>query len=188
MKINLGILSAGAAWLFTMPARADQAVSPDGRFKVKTNLSIEVVDASGTPVILLDKNAEAMKRVEVAWSADSQRMVVAEDIGRGSSILAAWRDGAAWHKAFQLDADREAIVRALQRHGAGRLVADQRSLGQWVSPEALTVKGQLTFSNGRRVAYAYTLKFASAPAPVQLDRGGYEEGAIKGTDYHITRQ
>jgi hypothetical protein len=184
MKIKLGILTACAALLLTVSVRALQTASPDGQFEVKTGpSSIEVLNASGEPVLLLQKRTIGNPRVEVAWSPDGRRVVVAENFPCGSEVLAAWREGNVWHRGLEGDEGLEGLGRALQRQGLGRVVAEHRTLKGWVSPDALEVTGEMTLSGGRRVAYAYTLRFVSAPG--HLDRGGYEEGVIKGTNYRL---
>jgi hypothetical protein len=45
------------------------------------------------------------------------------------------------------------------------------------------MEGELRFADGSRHAYRYTLEFVSRPTP--LERGGDEEGALIGTDYHF---
>jgi hypothetical protein len=95
----------------------------------------------------------------------------------------AWNDGSAWHKTLQTDE-----IPVTQLSGAaglsGRVVAEQRTLGEWTSPDALTVRGELTVSGGQTVAYAYTLGFVAGTGT--RDRGGYEEGVLRVTNYQVT--
>ena len=70
----------------------------------------------------------------------------------------------------------------LVTRSGGRLVSERRSLGHWLSEKAITMEGELYLSDGGRHAYRYTLEFESRPTP--LERGGDEEGAIVGTNYH----
>jgi hypothetical protein len=165
-----------------LPVWAKSIPSPDGRYRVQVGATVEVVDSSGQSVLLVDKDVAGVQRVEVSWSPDSSRVVVAENFGRGSGIFAAWREGPAWHKTLESDEDQAGVIKAAQRQGLGRLVADQRTLGNWVSTNALTVKGEMTFSGGKRAAYTYTLEFEASPRG-NLDRGGYEEGVIRGRNF-----
>ena len=187
MKFTRGFRLALAALLLSAwppTLRADVVGSPDRRFAVQVGSSVDVVDAEGQNEVRLVARVTGAQRVDVRWSPDSTRVVVAVDYPRGSGIFAAWNDGAAWHKT--LEPDELPVARVARAAGVtGRLVAEQRGLGDWVSPVALTVNGELAFSGGQKVAYAYTLAFvATAGTP---DRGGYEEGVLKGLSYRLVQ-
>jgi hypothetical protein len=169
---------AAAFLLSAFSVRAETVRSPDGRFAVETGRGIEVVDSTGQTVLGLVPSLNGANKVEVAWSPDSRRVVIATNAARGSGVMAAWREGAAWHKTVEPDSESgfDRLVR-----GHGRLVSEHRSLGGWVSADALTVTGALIFANGRREAYRYTLTFGAAPGG--LDRGGFQEGALRATNY-----
>jgi hypothetical protein len=180
MKTRLAILAAGL-WA-ALSTRAETAVaSPDGRFSVKAGPIIEVIDAAGQPLMLLDKDTANVRQLEASWSPDSQRVVLLEKTDRGSMVLAAWQTGSTWHKTLQTD-PMPGLPELVTR-SRSRLVSERRSLGRWLSEKAITMAGELRFADGSRHAYRYTLEFMSSPIP--LDRGDYEEGAIIGTDYQF---
>jgi len=178
MKTQL--LYAAASILLAVASQAKDVRSPDGRFAVRAEATISLVDASGTSILTLVRDTSGDAKVEVAWSPDSQHVVVVENSVSGSGIVAAWKDEA-WHKTIELDQDQEGIVQAEQAQFHGRLVAEHRKLTGWISPSEVAVKGEMTFSSGGKYAYGYTLVFG--PGPGRLDRGGYEEGELIGKDY-----
>jgi hypothetical protein len=134
-----------------------------------------------SPLIPLEKDTSRVRQLEVSWSPDSHRVVLLEKTARGSVVLAAWQTGAAWRKAFQTD-PMPGLTELVTRSGS-RLVSERRSLGHWLSEEAITMEGELRFADGSRHAYRYTLEFVARPTP--LERGGGEEGALIGADYHF---
>ena len=179
MKTQL--LYAAASILLAVATQAKDVRSPDGRFAVRAEATISLVDASGTSILTLVRDTSGDAKVEVAWSPDSHHVVVVENSMRGSGIVAAWKDEA-WHKTIELDQDQAGIVQAEQVQFHGRLVAEHRKLAGWISPIEVAVKGEMTFSSGGKYAYGYTLVFRRGPG--RLDRGGYEEGELVGKDYH----
>jgi hypothetical protein len=187
MRIQLGILTACAAWLLTVSAQAGSLPSPDGRYTLITQPIVQVVDSSGATVLVLDNDTAGVRHIESTWSPDSKRVVVAEDYDRGSGVLAAWRQGNAWHRAVESDSDVAPFLQGFERRGLGRLTSEHRGLAsEWDSDRAIGVHGELIFQGGRRVPYAYVLHFTAGGG--RLSRGGYEEGAIKGADYRVTRE
>jgi hypothetical protein len=72
---------------------------------------------------------------------------------------------------------------ARQGGASGRLSAEHRRLGEWLDPDRIAIRGELIFSQQKRVPYAYTLVFMDRPT--RLDPGGFEEGAVKGIGYHL---
>jgi hypothetical protein len=178
MKTQL--LYAAASILLAVASQAKDVRSPDGRFAVRAEATISLVDASGTSILTLVRDTSGDAKVEVAWSPDSHHVVVVENSVRGSGIVAAWKDEA-WHKTIELDQDQAGVVQAEQAQFHGRLVAEHRKLSGWISPSEVAVKGEMTFSNGGKYTYGYTLVFR--PGPGRLDRGGYEEGELIGKDY-----
>jgi hypothetical protein len=174
--------AAAVAAAFLLPAfsvRAETVRSPDGRFAIETGPGIEVVDSTGQTALSLVPSLNGANKVEVAWSPDSRRVVIATNAARGSGVMAAWREGAAWHKTVEPDSE-SGFDRLVKGHG--RLVAEHRSLGGWVSADALTVTGELIFASGRREAYRYTLTFVSSSS-AGLNRGGFEQGVLVGANY-----
>jgi hypothetical protein len=184
-KLFLGMCSAWL-WLHTTAASAGSLPSPDGRYTLITQPIVRVVDASGATVLVLDKDPRGVRHIESSWSPDGRRVVVAEDFDRGSAVFGAWRQGNAWHRAVQPDADGERFVQGLERQGLGGLKAEHAWLSEWVSADAIGIRGELIFGNGQRVPYAYTLRFVADSGP--LSRGGYELGVLKGTGYRITER
>ena len=186
MRLQKKILTAGALLGLLLSAKAGSLPSPDGRFTLVTLPYVRVVDASGATVLVLDRNTTGVRQLQSSRSPDGRRVVVVANFNRGSGLFAAWRQGSGWHRAVESGADGESFVQGFERQGLGRLVAERRSLGDWISPDAIGVQGELTFQNGQRVPYAYTLRFVSSSGP--LSRGGYEQGVLKGTGYRITER
>jgi len=179
MKTQL--LYAAASLLLAVASQAKDVRSPDGRFAVRAEATISLVDASGTSILTLVRDTSGDAKVEVAWSPDSHHVVVVENSARGSGIVAAWKDEA-WHKTIELDQDQAGIIQAQQAKFHGRLVAEHRKLDGWKSPSEILVQGDMNFSSGGNYHYGYTLAFRQVPG--RLDRGGYEEGQLIGKDYH----
>jgi hypothetical protein len=183
MKTTPTLFAAAVLLLAAFPSQARNINSPDHKFAIKADSTIELVDSSGQTILVLSKNTVGAKRVEIAWSPDSSKVAMAEDFARGSAIFAAWFDGVAWHKTLQSDSDQAGIVSLAQGQLGGRLVSEERTFGGWISSDALQVKGSMAFSSGKRVPYEYVLEFGSGPG--RLDRGGYEEGVIRGVRYQL---
>jgi hypothetical protein len=177
------LLTACAALLLLTPLSvwALETRSPDGEFDVKVGASVTLEDATGKTVLVLDRDTRGIRKIDLNWSDDSRKVVVVENAGRGSSVLAAWREGATWHKTLELDSDLAGVTARAQALRGGRLVSENRSAGQWISPNEVTIFGDMLFSSGAHAQYSYTLRFTTGPT--RIDRGGYEEGAIKGVNY-----
>jgi hypothetical protein len=166
----------------TLSASAETTFSPDGKHSISMEgKAIALVDSSGQTVLVLDKDVTGIRQLLVAWSPDSDRVVIAEDFDKGSGVFAAWRDGSAWLKSVQMDADAAPLIKSCERQTGGKLVSESRALGSWISAKAIKVDGLMTFSNSKRVKYSYTLEFR--PGLGQMDRGGYLEGVIVGGHY-----
>ena len=131
----------------------------------------------------LTNNLEGVQHVDAKWSQDSHLVVVVISYTRGSGVEAAYLDGSSWHKALQSDTDLPVDELARQAGASGRLVAQQCHLGDWLDSRRIAVSGELIFSGQKKVRYGYTLLFTGAPG--HLDPGGFEEGVIKGTGYHL---
>ena len=157
MKTQL--LYAATSILLAVASQAKDVRSPDGRFAVRAEATISLVDASGTSILKLVRDTSGDAKVEVAWSPDSHHVVVVENSVRGSGIVAAWKDEA-WHKTIELDQDQAGVVQAEQAQFHGRLVAEHRKLAGWMSPSEVMVKGEMTFSSGGKYTYGYTLVFS----------------------------
>jgi hypothetical protein len=183
MKIIL--ISIALVWLTTTAwTHAAGTESPDGQFLIRAGDSLVVQNAAGEPVLVLTKMGGA-KQVQVAWSPDSQRVVVITNFGEGSAVFGAWREGNTWHKTLELDSDLSPVTKAIQSNG-GRVVSESRSLGQWIARDAVTVRGEMISRGNKSWLYTYTLHFASGGSQsYTLDRGGYEEGALVGKDFQM---
>jgi hypothetical protein len=176
------ILTYAAAGMLAVSSEGKDVRSPDGRFAVRAEASISLVDSRGDQILTLVRDTTGDAKVEVAWSPDSRHVVVVENGERvGSGIVAAWKDDV-WHKTIELDSDAGALIQAQQARFHGRLVSEHRKLAGWVTPSEVAVQGDMTFSSGGQYHYGYTLAFR--PGPGRLDRGGYEEGELVGKDYH----
>src|SRR5689334_2054911 len=102
MKLQIQIM-CGALFIGALAARANTIPSPDGQYHVTTGRTVEVTDVTGQPVLELVRDTNGAKRIEVAWSPDSMRLVVVEDYARGSGVFAAWHAGSTWHKSIEDD-------------------------------------------------------------------------------------
>jgi hypothetical protein len=180
LKAKLTLLTSTLFSLASI-ASADTLPSPDGQYTLKTGQGIEITDSSGQPVLTLVDHLAGSDRLEVAWSADSKRVVVATNAGRGSAVLAAWHDGPAWHKTIEQEQDSARFVGWLKARVHSDIVSEHRELEGWTGPDALTVKCKVTFERGLSIQYQYLLTFTSSQ--VRLDRGGFEEGAVKASDF-----
>jgi hypothetical protein len=197
MKIKLFVL---VTICVSSLSQAKDVVSPDGKYAVRAEETITLVDVnSGQTLLVLSKSTAEATRVEVAWAPDSRKVAMVEGWPRGSAVFAAWTDTPeqtlldqatssprpdVWHKTLQADADEKAIIHQAEQEFGGRLVSENRVLAGWLSPDAVRVKGEMHFSSGKRCAYQYTLHFLTN-AVGHLDKGGYEEGVIVGRDHKL---
>jgi hypothetical protein len=197
MKIKLFVLMTIC---ISSLSQAKNVVSPDGKYAVRAEETITLVDVkSGQTLLVLSKNTAGATRVEVAWASDSRKVAMVEDWPLGSAVFAAWTDTPeqtlldqatssprpdVWHKTLQADADEKAIIHQAEQEFGGRLVSENRVFAGWLSPDAIRVKGEMHFSSGKRCAYQYTLHFLTN-AVGHLDKGGYEEGVIVGRDHKL---
>ena len=84
--------------------KAFESVSPNGQWKiVSVGLSLHLIERTGVPALILDTNISALEQLDAKWSSDSQRVVILEGGPRDSTILAVWRSGLFWQKAFQAE-------------------------------------------------------------------------------------
>jgi hypothetical protein len=157
--------------------------APDGSHVLEISDAIRVVDTGGSNSLTLASNLEGIQQVDAKWSSDSRRVVVVISYGRGSGVEAAYLDGSDWHKALQPDTDLPIDELSRQAGASGRLVSQSCRLGDWVDSRRITVTGELIFSGKKKVPYQYTLVFTGEPG--HLDRGGFEEGVIKGVEYQV---
>jgi hypothetical protein len=197
MKIKLFVL---VTICVSSLSQAKDVVSPDGKYAVRAEETITLVDVnSGQTLLVLSKNTAGATRVEVAWAPDSRKVAMVEDWPHGSAVFGAWTGTPektlldrvtssprpdVWHKTLQADADEKAIIHQAEQQFGGRLVSENRVFAGWLSPDAIRVKGDMHFSSGKRCAYQYTLHFMTN-AVGHLDKGGYEEGVIVGRDHKL---
>jgi hypothetical protein len=160
-----------------------QVPAPNGTCVLQISDAIKVVNSGETNSLTLASNLEGVQGVDAKWSSDSRRVVVVISYARGSGVEAAYLDGSGWHKALQADTDLPTDELARQAGVSGRLVSQSCRLGDWLDSRRITVTGQLIFSGQKKVAYGYTLVFTGEQG--HLDRGGFEEGVIKGVEYHV---
>jgi hypothetical protein len=160
-----------------------QIPAPDGSQTLEIGDAIRVINSRGSPLLTLTSNLEGVQRVDAKWSPDSRRIVVVISYTRGSGVEAAYMDGSGWHKALQPDTDLPTDELSRQAGVSGRLVSQSCRLGDWFDSRRIEISGELIFSGQKRVSYGYTLVFTGEPG--HLDRGGFEEGVIKGIDYHV---
>jgi hypothetical protein len=169
--------------LFVGIGRAENFPSPNGAYVLEIGKGVQILDRSHHSVLTVISDLAAIgQQVEAKWSPDSRKIAIVGFARRGSAIYAAYLAGEEWHKAVEQD-DLPTDELARQGGVSGRLVAEQRRLGHWLDADRITISGRLTFSNQKQVPYGYTLVFGGAVQ--RVDRGGYEEGPIKGVDFHV---
>src|SRR5260370_28945540 len=157
MKTDTLSGAAAALLLTAFSSNARDLRSPDGRFAVRAESAISLIDSSGKQILTLVRNTAGDTKVEVAWSPDSRRVIVVESSQRGSGIVAAWRDET-WHKTLEMDEDQAGIVQQKQMQ-FGRLIAEHRKVAGWITPTEVQVKGEMMFSGGRQYDSGYPLTF-----------------------------
>jgi hypothetical protein len=74
--------------------------------------------------------------------------------------------------------------RSAQATVGGKLVSESRSLGGWISTNEIAVNGELVFSKGK-CSYSYVLTLKPGGTGM-IDRGGFEEGILTGSNYQVT--
>jgi hypothetical protein len=183
--------AAGILLLTALLSRATTIPSPNLRWLVDyANNSIQVIDQGiETPrvvcIVVGDTN------VDIKWSPFSDKVVVLETGDKGrSDIVAAWVDKpkdilheSVWHKSVEMDKDQDKMIDQAERKFGGKFVSQTRTLGSWVSENAIQVKGELTFTNGRKCGFTYILEFGQGP--VHVSPAGFEVGAIVGKDFQL---
>jgi hypothetical protein len=162
---------------------AKQIAAPDGAHVLAISGAIRLISSGSSSSLTLASNLEGVRHVDAKWSSDSRRVVVVISYTRGSGVEAAYIDESGWHKALQPDTDLPTDELARQAGASGRLVSQSCRLGDWLDPRRIKIIGELIFSGQKKVPYGYTLVFTGEPG--HLDRGGFEEGVIKGIEYHV---
>jgi hypothetical protein len=160
------------------------AASPDGNWRVQTTAgdTVAIFNSGGQPVITLDRGIKGPKQLNVKWSGDSQAVVLLDQAPLGSGIIAAWSDGAKWHATVELDSDIKQVEALAEARGvSGELKAEQRTLGDWISPDTIQVHGILRYLGGKEFPYTYTLEVV--PGSYGVNRGGFETGGLKASNF-----
>lgn len=180
MKKAMIVCAASALLTFALQAR--DLPSPDGKYAIRAEAEVSLVDASGQVLLVLARETSSVQKVEVLWSPDSRKVALVEGYLRGSVVIGAWVDQAVWRKTIQVDQDQVPIVRRAEKTVGGRLTKEERSFNGWASMSAINVKGTMVLGGSRICHYGYVLEFKTNE-PGKLDRGGFEEGVIVGKDY-----
>jgi hypothetical protein len=148
----------------TFSSNAGEPTSPDGLFSVQSSRSaVSLVDSKGLPVVTLRRSTTPGTTIDVSWARTSKRVVVIINNPLGSAIVGAWNEdnGATWRLAQEPDSDLVTIANQAQRKAESRLIAESFTLGDWVAPNELQVKGSMKFGNQRQAEFSYVLAFAS---------------------------
>jgi hypothetical protein len=158
------IWTAAALMMSALRSNGGEPTSPDGRFSVQSSRSaVSLVDSKGLPVATLRRSTTPGTTIDVSWARTSKRVVVITNNPLGSGIVGAWSEdnGATWRLAQEPDADLVTIANQAQRNAESRLIAESFTLGDWVAPDELQVKGRMKFGNQRQAEFSYLLAFAS---------------------------
>ena len=193
--------TVAAALLIAAISYARDVRSPDGRYAIRAETSISLVDTrSGEMLLVLDKDASGESRVEVAWAPDSRKVAIVEDDARGSVVLGAWADSPQaalldkafashpnspdlWHKTVQ-DYNEKGVFGEAQRRFGGRVVKESRVFAGWITNDTLRVKGEIHLSSGKSCAYQYVVQFHTNVIG-HLSKAGFEEGILIGRDHRL---
>jgi hypothetical protein len=157
-----------------------QVASPNGQYVLEGGVAAKIVEHD-TAILTVVDDLQGVKHLDVKWSADSSRVVVATDFVRGTYVYAAYLKDGKWQRTLEIDPASLYDDLARQAGASGRVVKDLRTLGNWLDNKRIKVTGELTFSSQQRIAFDYILTFTGAPT--QLSRGGFNEGAVKGEDF-----
>jgi hypothetical protein len=158
------IWTAAALMMSALRSNAGEPTSPDGLFSVQSSRSaVSLVDSKGLPVVTLRRSTTPGTTIDVSWARTSKRLIVITNNPLGSAIVGAWTEdnGATWRLAQEPDADLVTMANQAQRSAESRLIAESFTLGDWVSPDELQVKGSMKFGNHRQAEFSYVLAFAS---------------------------
>jgi hypothetical protein len=160
---------------------AQDVASPNGQYVLAGGATAKIVE-HGTAIFTVVEDMQGVKHLDVKWSPDSSRVVVATDFVRGTYVYAAYLQDGKWQRTLEVDPPSLYGDLARQAGSSGRVVKDLRTLGNWLDNKRLAVTGELTFSSQQHVGFDYILTFTGAPT--QVSRGGFSEGAVKGQDFH----
>jgi hypothetical protein len=154
--------------------------SPNGQYVLEGGTTAKIVE-NGNAIFTVVDDMQGVEHLDVKWSPDSCRVVVAADFVRGTYVYAAYLQEGKWQRTLEVDPPSLYDDLAKQAGAWGRVVRDLRTLGNWLDNKRIKVAGELTFSSQQQIAFDYILTFTDAPT--QVSRGGFNEGAVKGEDF-----
>ena len=184
-RISLIVLVAAIPGQFCQAAKL--VSSPNGNWNVETtthgtNLAVAIFNTAGRPVTVIDRDTTGSKSVSAKWAPDSKQVVLLDQAALGSGIVAAWFDGDKWHATVEPDSDLSAVEDLAKSNGInGEVKAEERSLGDWISPDTIQIRGTLHYQSGKVFSYSYKLQII--PGSYSVNRGGFETGGLKATDF-----
>jgi len=161
--------------------------SSDGKWSVETitrdtKPAVAIFDSRGNPVIIVDSDTTGSKLVRAKWSPDSKQVVLLDQAPLGSGIIAAWFDGAKWHVTVEPDSDLGAVEALAKKHGInGDLKAEERMLGDWITPGTIHIRGAVRYMSGKKFFYSYNLQIV--PGSYAVNRSGFETGGLNATSF-----
>ena len=163
---------------------AKLADSPDGKWSIQTTTqgSVAIFSSAGDPVIAIDRGTTGSERLRAKWSGDSKSVILLDQAPLGSGISGAWFDGARWHATVESDSDlNQAKALAKSQVVSGEVKAEDRELGDWLSRDTIQIRGSLRYLGGEKFSYSYDLQIV--PGSYALNRGGFETGGLKASNF-----
>jgi len=164
-----------------------QAGSPDGKWCIRSvshdkKPVIAICDAAGNLVVVIDRDTNNFQDISAKWASDSKGAVLLDQAPLGSGISAAWFDGTKWHPTVESDSDVDRAETLAKNQGVGGVVkAEDRALGDWISQDTIQVHGTLHYLSGEKFSYSYDLQIV--PGSYSLNRGGFETGGLKASNF-----
>lgn len=158
-----------------------QIWSPDRTARIEANESLDLFDEHTQTMLTIIPQTRGTNEIHVEWSRNSQKVVIAQDLGKGSVVYGAWYDGRVWHKTIQTEQDFSPVVRVIEQMAHSTVESESRKFIGWTGPDTVRVQGTLRLRNGKQVVYEYRLAFVAQTG--RYDRGGYEEGVITSSEY-----
>jgi hypothetical protein len=166
---------------------AKLVTAPDGRWSIQiTNLeskpAIAIFNSSGRPVVIVDRDTTGSTQFAAKWSPDSNKVVLLDQAPLGSGITAAWFDGTKWHATVEPDSDLSQAEALANSQGiTGDVKAEERTLGDWISPDTIQIRGKLRYLGGKQFPYSYNLQII--PGSYTTNRGSFETGGLKASHF-----
>jgi hypothetical protein len=161
--------------------------SPDGKWLIQSATQdagpvIAICNSAGAPLVILDRDTKGSQALSAKWSADSKSAILLDQAPLGSGISAAWFDGARWHASVESDADVDRAEALAKSQGIdGAVKAETRTLGDWISQDTIRILGTLHYLGGETFSYSYDLQIV--PGSYALNRGGFETGWLKASNF-----